>query len=380
MMEKQHLPVFGIGPLLGGGMLLLTLLGIIVSRASFLASGRVENTLFTVLLVIVGTALVLLGVCVWLPAAVGKNCIDNFIKTNTLCTTGVYAFVRNPCYSGIMLVCDGALLINHNLWLLVLVPVYWAAMTIVLKATEEKWLRDLYGEAYKSYCKTVNRCFPWFKRDWITAPEQYRGVQKYRIKRAMKNYENNKSAFAGLEKSVLHGQGTQALKKLTYGTHSFEWCGCELIAAANCLHLTGRKMLLPELTYEFELNRMQFIFPSGYFGTAPRKICRFFEHHHVPYHSFEQPQQLEEYLKDKDKVCGILSFWNKEKHKCRCFPLQFFTDGLHTVAFEKKYGKVYVYNRTNREETARRYNTVSDVFADRKFITAYVMDEPAHSL
>lgn len=217
-------------------------------------------------------------------------------------------------------------------------------------------------------------------KSWITTPEQYRGPQRYRIRRAVKNYEHNKAAFAGLEGQKLQGQGTDILKNLIYGTHSFEWCGCELIAAANCLYLTGHKMMLPELTYEFELNRMQFIFPSGYFGTAPRKIKRFFDHHGIPYHNFNNAALLEEYLKDKDKVCGILSFWNRERHTCKFFPLQFFTGGLHTVAFEKKYGKIYVYNRSNKERSARRYDSISEVFADRRFITGYVMDEPTHAL
>ena len=31
----------------------------------------------------------------------------------------------------------------------------------LMKATEEKWLSDLYGSEYGEYCKRVNRCWPW---------------------------------------------------------------------------------------------------------------------------------------------------------------------------------------------------------------------------
>lgn len=217
-------------------------------------------------------------------------------------------------------------------------------------------------------------------KKWITLPEQYKGLQKYRIRRAQANFEHNKAAFSGLEGKMLHGQGTDTLKKLTYGTHSLEWCGCELIAVANTLRLTGREMLLPEVIYEFELNRMQFIFPSGYFGTAPRKIRRFYDHHLIPYHSFDNAALLEEYLKDKEKVCGILSFWNRERAGSRFFLFKFFTKGLHTVAFEKKYGRIYVYNRSNSVTAARQYSSVSEVFADRRFITAYVLDDKTNAL
>ena len=34
-------------------------------------------------------------------------------------------------------------------------------MKLIMKAAEEKWLRDLYGREYEDYCKRVNRCRPW---------------------------------------------------------------------------------------------------------------------------------------------------------------------------------------------------------------------------
>ncbi len=90
--------------------------------------------------------------------------IDEGIETNTLTTTGVYGMVRNPIYSGFMLACTGALFIANNLWLLLLPPVFWLYMTLLMKATEEKWLRDLYGKEYEEYLRRVNRCIPWIKR------------------------------------------------------------------------------------------------------------------------------------------------------------------------------------------------------------------------
>lgn len=38
---------------------------------------------------------------------------------------------------------------------------YWGFMTVLMKNTEEKWLRDLYGKEYVEYWKKVNRCIPW---------------------------------------------------------------------------------------------------------------------------------------------------------------------------------------------------------------------------
>ena len=37
-------------------------------------------------------------------------------------------------------------------------------MTVLMRATEEKWLKNLYGEEYEGYCRQVNRCSPWFRK------------------------------------------------------------------------------------------------------------------------------------------------------------------------------------------------------------------------
>ena len=86
------------------------------------------------------------------------------IKSNKLKTNGAYAFVRNPCYAVYLLGSTGALLIAHNPVLLILPILFWLEMTIVLKNTEEKWLKELYGQEYIDYCKKVNRCIPWFSK------------------------------------------------------------------------------------------------------------------------------------------------------------------------------------------------------------------------
>ena len=82
-------------------------------------------------------------------------------RLNELVTTGPYVWVRNPVYSAILLLCTGLLLMAYNLWLLLLPPVLWALMTAMLIPTEERWLRELHGQAYADYCERVNRCIPW---------------------------------------------------------------------------------------------------------------------------------------------------------------------------------------------------------------------------
>lgn len=162
--EKGHLPVYGVGPFYGTGIILLTAAGIILSVIGLLNSGIIHNTILVMVFIVLGILVFIGGFIVWKSAALGKGSIDKYIESNTLCTTGIYGIVRNPCYSGIAMMCTGLLLMAHNGWLLILPVLFWIAMTVMLLHSEEKWLKDLYGQEYLDYCKKVNRCIPWFPK------------------------------------------------------------------------------------------------------------------------------------------------------------------------------------------------------------------------
>lgn len=163
-MKKEHLPIYGVGPFYGAGIIVTTIIGIILSITGVIKTGKLDKAGLIAGFIGIGFVIFLLGFFVWKAAAIGSKSIDKYIESNTLCTTGVYSIVRNPCYSGIMLMCTGLLFMTHNLWLLILPFVYWLAMTILMKHTEEKWLLKLYGQEYVLYCKKVNRCIPWFPK------------------------------------------------------------------------------------------------------------------------------------------------------------------------------------------------------------------------
>ena len=159
--KKEHLPLVGVGPVYVIGIILLTLAGIILKITQVLKTGTFD--VLRIPFLIVGILLMVYGVFLWVMANFHSH-IDKEIKNNILVTTGVYGMVRNPVYSGFMFVCTGVLFIANNLWLLLLPPVFWLYMTLLMKATEEKWLWDLYGKEYEMYCRMVNRCIPWLKR------------------------------------------------------------------------------------------------------------------------------------------------------------------------------------------------------------------------
>jgi protein-S-isoprenylcysteine O-methyltransferase Ste14 len=77
-----------------------------------------------------------------------------------LVTTGVYAIVRHPIYSGTLLIYIGLLLWSRSLVNLVHLPLCLVAYAPMV-AVEEKNLATEYGDAYRDYMARVrHRLFP----------------------------------------------------------------------------------------------------------------------------------------------------------------------------------------------------------------------------
>ncbi len=156
--KKEHLPLFGVGPLYVLVLALLTLGAWWLGSWPALEGGRLWG--LEKPLTLLGLACILGGVLLWVWAVVFSRIDDEILKGH-LVTTGAYALVRNPIYSAFMIACTGVILIRGNAWLFFLPLVYWALMTLLMKRTEERWLRESFGEEYERYCQRVNRCWPW---------------------------------------------------------------------------------------------------------------------------------------------------------------------------------------------------------------------------
>ena len=52
------------------------------------------------------------------------------------------------------------MLVAANYILLILPFIYWVILTILMKNTEEKWLKNEFGTEYEIYLKEVNRVIP----------------------------------------------------------------------------------------------------------------------------------------------------------------------------------------------------------------------------
>lgn len=132
--------------------------GIRLSTIGYLAGGHIDP--LKTPMSVIGTALLASGV--WLCiGALKTNRLIKHIKERKLITTGVYAWVRNPLYTGITFIVAGFIFFENNLFLLTLIIFFWGIMTLLVKI-EEKPLEKIFGEEYRSYKLKVNRCIPFF--------------------------------------------------------------------------------------------------------------------------------------------------------------------------------------------------------------------------
>jgi len=152
--KHQKIPTYGAAPYLFITMLVLNLTGLLLSQSvlqSRLLKGGFKDLFYLIGFLLMVVAARLSGV---------KSFISTSIQTSELKTTGIYARTRNPIYFSWWLSGIGITLTLHNMWLLILIPIQWVLLTVVIRNTEEKWLYELHGEAYKDYCARVNRWIP----------------------------------------------------------------------------------------------------------------------------------------------------------------------------------------------------------------------------
>ena len=155
--------VYGVGPIYGLITGILTITSIVLSVLNIIP-GRINNKIIVLILIILGICFMVYGFILWKRAVIDNKLVEDYIEKDKLCTEGVYGIVRNPCYTGVMFICTGIILMLHNIFLFILPFIFWGIMTIFVKEKEEKYLLEKYKKEYINYCKNVNRCIPWVRK------------------------------------------------------------------------------------------------------------------------------------------------------------------------------------------------------------------------
>ena len=111
-----------------------------------------------------GVVLVVLGIILTIGSqlAMGESWrgdVDPDVRT-PLVTSGPFALVRNPIFSGAALSATGLALVVPNVLSLAMLVLFIAGLEIQVRLVEEPYLLRVHGEAYRRYAARTGRFVP----------------------------------------------------------------------------------------------------------------------------------------------------------------------------------------------------------------------------
>ena len=106
------------------------------------------------------TGLAVLLWCFWDFLVKGKGTPAPIDPPKELVVSGLYKYVRNPMYDGVLLVIFGHFLWFGYMGMLFYAVVVWIAFNLFVRLYEEPNLRKRFGTAYDDYRMSVPRWIP----------------------------------------------------------------------------------------------------------------------------------------------------------------------------------------------------------------------------
>jgi protein-S-isoprenylcysteine O-methyltransferase Ste14 len=103
------------------------------------------------------------GVLLWCIrdfAVVGRGTLAPVDPPKHLVVRGLYRYVRNPMYVGVISILLGETLLFGLLMLLLYAAAFFAVAHLFVVLYEEPALRRQFSESYEAYCRSVHRWLP----------------------------------------------------------------------------------------------------------------------------------------------------------------------------------------------------------------------------
>jgi len=134
---------------------------LVVGLAAFLVEPRAHPWPWR----LASLALVLLGLTgrAWAAGCAGRHTREARIEAPRLITGGPFAYVRNPIYLASIVLGFGMVGLIGDPWLLVFHVGVCVLLYVGIVPAEEQFLREKFGEAYRTYCEHVPRFWPRFR-------------------------------------------------------------------------------------------------------------------------------------------------------------------------------------------------------------------------
>jgi len=118
-----------------------------------------SHTQYTAMLVMVIGAAILLK-SIWSFASVGNGTLAPFDETKKLIVVGLYRYVRNPMYIGVILILLGESRFFRSATLMKYTGICFVVANVLVIGYEENRLRNKYGDEFRRYSEHVRRWIP----------------------------------------------------------------------------------------------------------------------------------------------------------------------------------------------------------------------------
>ena len=83
--------------------------------------------------------------------------VEPWKPVSALVTRGIFRFLRNPMYVGLILLVAGIAVALASDWMLVMTVTLAFALHFGVVRREERYLEAKFGDAYRDYCTSVSR-------------------------------------------------------------------------------------------------------------------------------------------------------------------------------------------------------------------------------
>jgi len=117
--------------------------------------------LFAVLLI--GLALLGAGMVIWVSVTFvhrGRGTPVPTVPPQNFIAVGLYRFVRNPMYIGVLLILFAEAILFRSAWILLYAALLWLALHTFAVMVEEPQLERRFGDAYRDYRAQTPRWLP----------------------------------------------------------------------------------------------------------------------------------------------------------------------------------------------------------------------------
>jgi protein-S-isoprenylcysteine O-methyltransferase Ste14 len=114
--------------------------------------------LLGLVLILVGAAI--LFWCIWDFATKGRGTLAPIDPPRQLVVQGLYRYVRNPMYLGVLILLLGQAAFFRSVTLLQYTAAWFLIVNLIVVLYEEPSLRRRFGDSYERYVRSVHRWLP----------------------------------------------------------------------------------------------------------------------------------------------------------------------------------------------------------------------------